>query len=273
MRIAVVGAGAMGCWFAQNLKRQGHKIVLFDKERKNAIRAARRIKCASVRKMESALKNAEAVIIAVPISETPSTIERVLKSISSSTIVVELSSVKAPLAHIIPQLKKRENTVLLLHPLFGPGAGEKVEKTIVLTPLRDAMREKRVLRSLFPWARIVVMSLREHDRAMAYLMALTRISLLALLKCWQPYRNIPPTTSQKLLLLAASTLLNESPTLLTQIIKENPYTKQAYQQYMRTIQKLVKKTPYIKQQQKIIRENYREVSGLYRAAYTLLTNM
>ncbi|MDJ0270657.1 MAG: prephenate dehydrogenase [Aigarchaeota archaeon] len=273
MRIAIIGAGAMGCWFAQDLKKQGHRIVLFDKERKNATRAARRIGCASTQSIENALKDVDAVIIAVPISETPNTIKQVLKTISSSTIVVELSSVKAPLARIMPQLKKTGNTVLLLHPLFGPGAGKRMEKTIVLTPLRDAVREKRVLRSLFPWARVIVMNIREHDRAMAYLMALTRLSLLALLKCWQPYRNIPQTTSQKLLLLAASTLLNESPTLLTQIIKENPYTKQAYQQYTRTIQKLLKKTPYIKQQQEIIRENYRGMNRLYRAAYTLLTNM
>lgn len=242
----IIGAGAMGEWFAIYLKTKHHyNILLHDLNQQKARKLARKIRGKIVKNLGAeTLNKVELIIVSTPISETPRIIEQVTEMMDGNyATVVEISSVKSDVIKKIKQTLRRRKKyplILSIHPLFGPGVESLKGQNIVVIPVIDRGRETKAARRLFPKAKLSVMNYQEHDRMVAYTLSLMRLVLLTILNNWKPYINKPKTTSQKLLLLTASTLINESPALFTQIIKTNPYTREAVKHFLETFKEISK---------------------------------
>lgn len=234
-RAAVIGAGPMGLWLAKHLSRKGFAVKVFDKNTKllKSLGIGRRILPA--RSLTEAVGDAEIVMLAVGAKNAAALVRRIVQRFQGKTLV-DVSAVKTPVAKALKRINLRNNTVVLLHPLFGPGVRNLEDKTVVLAVYRNRRAEYRMCRELFSPSKVLVMSPREHDLKMAASMALTRILLLALFETWRKKRVEDLVFSQKAVRLAASTILTESSSLTSEIIAQNPYTAKLIQETFKTIQ-------------------------------------
>jgi len=92
--------------------------------------------------------------------------------------LVEISSVKGETLPALRKLVGKKVTLLSIHPLFGPALeSRKGMKIAVITGKggRADGAEPTLARKLFPEARIIPMSRKEHDKSMAVVLSLTHL--------------------------------------------------------------------------------------------------
>jgi len=179
MKIAVIGAGAMGAWFAKLFKAKG-EVTISDIESRIAKETASRLGIAFA-PQKDAVNEADVVLIAVPISETPKVVESVLGLVKRGALVTDIASAKSDVVEI---MKKFQGKVELasIHPLFGPGATTLKGKDVISIPVKTGRRyqwlKRLILRS---GGRFIEMSAEEHDRLMSVIQSLTHFTLLSYL--------------------------------------------------------------------------------------------
>ncbi|MGQ9719519.1 MAG: prephenate dehydrogenase/arogenate dehydrogenase family protein [Nitrososphaerales archaeon] len=172
MKVAILGAGRMGQWFARYFKSKGHTVVLSDIEEEKAKTVAKREGAVFARSSIEAVKGADLAMISVSIESTPTVIKEIGKSLMEGARVMEISSIKAYVIKALADLAKRKVMALSIHPLFGPGARTLKGKKIAIVPIKDSKTESDFVRRLFPEATIDVISAEEHDRIMALILSL-----------------------------------------------------------------------------------------------------
>ena len=234
----VIGAGPMGVWLARHLRKLGYRVILYDLKSDLARREANRIGCLWAKSMDQLGENIQLVLVAVGSENAASTILQLSGILQPHANIIDISSVKSPVVQGLRSLSRRDLVIALSHPLFGPGASFVKGKTIVFTPFRDKRRELNLLRRFFRDARLLTLGYREHDLLMAHCMAVPRLATLSLMMIWVGMKSLDLTTSQKAFTLAASTMLTESPKLFTEIIKLNPYTGEALDEFLEKVNDL-----------------------------------
>ncbi|MDK2384191.1 MAG: prephenate dehydrogenase/arogenate dehydrogenase family protein, partial [Candidatus Korarchaeota archaeon] len=174
----------------------------------------------------------DVVVISVPISATPSVIRDVSSKMNGGTIV-EVSSVKS---HVVPSMREasgRGIETVSIHPLFGPGLSDLSRGRAALIPIVNAERELEISSSLFPFEHVIV-SVEDHDRAMAWL-ALVHLILHAFLSSSEGeaevIKSLETTTLRWFLRLGASSLL-QSESLTEDLVKENPYFQEVLDHFL-----------------------------------------
>lgn len=271
-RVLVIGAGAMGGWFAAYFKKKRkYNVIVFDKDQAKASKLARSLRISHVKRLDGeTLRNADLILVSTPIEATPNILENIARRVEGKggVTVVEVTSVKSEVVKVAKRIvRKKRITVVSVHPLFGPGVASLRGQSIIVTPVADGRKEVGIAEKLFPEAKLYVMNHREHDRTIAYTLSLMRLILITILKNWKPFMEKPKTTSQKLLLLTASTLINESPSLFTQIIKKNPYSREAAEQFIRDFNNV--RSLDVKRLRRLynrIRRDYEHVTRSYAGA-------
>jgi len=174
MKVAIIGgSGKMGQWFARFLLDEGKEAVLIGRNRAKLAEAGRQLGIAVATDME-AVKDADVVLISVPVDHFEEVVERLSPYTNSSQIILDITSVKAlPVAVMHRYIK--EGRVLGTHPVFGPGARGVVNHNFVLTPTNDkestlAEKVKNYLETRR--ARVHIMTPPEHDDMMAVILGL-----------------------------------------------------------------------------------------------------
>jgi prephenate dehydrogenase len=174
MKVAIIGAGKMGRWFAQFFLNEGDTVIVSSrsKEKLSRIRDELGVEVAS---NVDAVKKADRVMICVPIDN----FEDIVKEIQSSTrpdqVVMDICSVKESPVNIMHRYLKTGIT-LGTHPMFGPGAKNIKNQNVALTPTTD---KERVFADDFKkWlenrgAHVFIMSPRKHDELMSVVLGLT----------------------------------------------------------------------------------------------------
>src|SRR5262249_1008448 len=157
-RVAIVGgSGAMGRWFERFLEARGHRVVRVDPRRRRPYRAVdgRRVVPAIPRRTE-------VVIVATPVLAAPGGIAR-LRSGSEPTVLLDLLSVKAPIAAALAGARRRGFRVASLHPLFGPSARPEDAPTVLVLDCGDASAVRTATELLTPGPLdLVRLPFREH---------------------------------------------------------------------------------------------------------------
>jgi len=206
MKAAIVGVGAMGRWFANFAKDQGWEVVVTDINFVNAERVAEELKIKAVKSQADAVKDADIVIVAVPIAKTPGAITDIAPSVKKGALLTDVASVKSEGVDAMKALKV-ELELVSVHPLFGPGATSVKEKDFVMVPVKPGQVYadlKALLTKL--GANVVEMGAEEHDRLMAIAQALTHFVLISYLSALKSMRGTK--NAEKLRLPMFSTLLN-----------------------------------------------------------------
>lgn len=219
LRIAVLGMGAMGEWFARELAK-GHAVAAYDRR---ALPPARPAPWARLRRLEELVDFRPDVLLnAVSIQETEAAFRQAAPFLEASCALVDIASVKGRLPEYY---RSSPFPFASMHPMFGPrsaGRGRSRGENIIL------IRESQAI-ALEPFRRLArrlglrawELGFREHDEMMAYSLSLPFAATFAFSACVQG-REVPGTTFSRHLEIARRLLL-EDDSLLAEILF-NPHS-------------------------------------------------
>ncbi len=211
MKIAIVGIGKMGRWFAEMLA-SSHDIMVFDTDANQTGNMPALKSLAELKSWQP-----EMVINAVPLQHTVDVFNEIIKNISENTILCDVASVKTNL----PEFYARSNHPFVsIHPMFGPTFADlnqlREENAIII---RDSdSSAKSCFLTLFAslGVRVFEFSFAEHDKMMAYSLTTPFVSTLMFALCVDE-TTVPGTTFAKHRKIAEG-LLKEDPELLGEIL-------------------------------------------------------
>lgn len=220
--VVVGGGGRMGRWFARFLDAQGFAVAVDDP-------------AGSPEGFPAAgdwrsLADSEAVLVlATPLRVTA----RLLEALAERPLpglVVEIGSLKSPLAAGIAACRRAGQRLASLHPMFGPSVRMLAGRHVVLVDTGDTQALEQA-RELFreTTAELVTMSLDAHDRLMAWVLglahALNIAFFTALARCGESVPGlgrVSSTTFAEQLKIARG-VASESAALYWEIQHENPH--------------------------------------------------
>ncbi len=166
MMSAIIGAdGKMGVWLRDHLAKLGQTVVSYDDRKWDSPRV---------------LKEADMVIVSVPVSKTAAVIRNVLRHMRKGAKIVEIASLKTGIHPEMVKAAENGFNALSVHPMFGPSVKDLGEKTVAVIPVVDPVKESRWAAELFPGASIVEVDTEKHDRLMVHVLSLPYLVNLAL---------------------------------------------------------------------------------------------
>jgi prephenate dehydrogenase len=229
LKVAVIGAsGGMGSFFARYFLERGDEVRGSDPSGARGGTAG----VAAFGTNAEAVKGCEVTVIAVPIDSTVKVAKELVGKLRPGSTLVEISSVKTQTLPALRKLVGRRVSLLSIHPLFGPALeSTKGMKVAVIAGKRKADGPEAALAArLFPEARIIPMSLQEHDKSMAVVLSLTHI--LNVVYAGTASRFLTPeefmrvsTPNSSMQLTLAEAVLAQDARLSFAIQAGNPYSK------------------------------------------------
>ena len=175
-KIAIIGGyGRMGAWFARYFKNKGYSVVLNARNREKLVAAAEALGVNYAETIEDAVKNADFVLVSVPISSTSKVITELAPHVDRKTVVFEIASVKGE----IPETLKKQSSkygfkAVSVHPMFGPGAANLKGHTVLIVPINGSEEAADRLMRIFrdDGAKVISTDSQTHDRMVAMVLAL-----------------------------------------------------------------------------------------------------
>jgi prephenate dehydrogenase len=236
LEIAIVGAaGKMGSWFASYFARRGFQVSVYDINRQ-PLRPSGNVRVAG--SLDSCVRDADIVLVSVPVRMTPKVIKECAKSMmKAGAVISEISSVKHRTFRALRQAPSSLRP-LCIHPMFGPGASERMRPKVLLVPVRNEEAELKIVQEIFENAAVKVLpDAKVHDKSVATVLGLTYFANIVFAKVVSEgnvsmLKQVSGTTFGLQSLLAESILTNE-PDLVAALIQENPYAKKYIRQYLK----------------------------------------
>jgi prephenate dehydrogenase len=223
MRIAILGAGKMGVWFAKFFLAEGYSVVVADRKKEKLSKLKKEL-AVETADFAEAVENADRVLICVSISAFEEIVKKISPAVRDGQIVMDICSIKDfPVKTMHKHLK--QGLILGMHPVFGPGSTTIENKTFVLTPTNS--QEEAFAEGFKKWletkrARVFVMPPQKHDQLMSVVLGLPHF--LGLVACdtmleradYSETKDVAGTTYRMLFTLAEATAL-ENPELFSSL--------------------------------------------------------
>lgn len=244
-KVAVIGAGGrMGRWFTHYfVQSKAMRVSVYDKS-KFEFRIPEYVdRCNTIR---DCVEEADLVMICVPIESIVSVVKECLMHMKNGAALSEISSIKKQVFNVLRSARK-DITCLCVHPMFGPATKKSKIIKNLLIPVRNQAKEMGYLRSIFPRSKIEVISDPDlHDEYMAVVIGLTYYLNLVLGSVLSKLdlRTMKKVagTSFGMQAMITESILNDSPELVTSLLRENPFNKTYISEFLaeaENIQKLV----------------------------------
>ncbi len=145
------------------------------------------------------------LILAVPVSSFSQLVSDISPHIQAGTVVMDVCAVKQYPLKVMEKHLSSEVEIVGTHPLFGPDSvRESLEgHTIILTPQRISALNLKVVKDFWQdlGITIIEMSPEEHDRLMAWTLALTHFLGRSLKTLPLPDTSVSTRDYQNLILL------------------------------------------------------------------------
>jgi len=223
MRIAILGAGKMGRWFAKFFLEEGYSVVVADRN-KRKLESLRNELAVETANFAESVRNADRILICVSIEAFEAVVKTIAPYTSRGQIVMDICSVKEKPVKIMHDHLKN-GLILGTHPVFGPGSKGVQNKAFILTPTNK--QEKKFAETFKVWletkkARVFMISPEEHDRLMSivlgfpHFVGLVACETLLEQKDYLETKNVAGTTYRMLLTLAEVTAM-ENPGLFSSL--------------------------------------------------------
>ncbi len=164
----------MGRWFARFLLKDGKKVIITGRNEGKLLEAKRQLGVEVATNVE-AIKNADVVLVSVPIDNFEEVVEQLCPHTHSGQVIIDITSIKvSPVETMHKHIKT--GLVLGAHPMFGPGARDIVNQNFILTPTNEeetalAQKVRGYLEAR--GARATMMTPYEHDEMMAVILGLS----------------------------------------------------------------------------------------------------
>jgi len=182
MRIAILGAGKMGVWFAKFFLSEGYSVVVADRKKEKLAKLKHEL-AVETADFAEAVGKADRVLICVSISAFEEIVKKISSAVSDGQIIMDICSIKdVPVKTMHTHLK--DGLILGMHPVFGPGSTTIENKAFVLTPTNS--QEEAFAKDFKKWletkkARVFVMTPQKHDQLMSVVLGLPHF--LGLVAC------------------------------------------------------------------------------------------
>lgn len=247
MRIAIIGAGKMGVWFAKFFKSQGFDVILADrKKEKIAKLKSTDLHVDVTSDFKSAVENADQILICVSISAFEEVVKMISPAIQDDQVVMDICSIKEAPVKIMHQYIKNA-TVLGTHPVFGPGSNGVKHKAYVLTPTNA--KEQEFADHIKKWleqqeARVFIMTPKKHDELISVVLGLPHFLGLIACETLLEQKNLPETkqiagTTYRMLFTLAEATALETPDLYAAVQTNLPELGKIEDTFMTKAQELV----------------------------------
>jgi len=167
--LVIGGSGRMGSWVCRRLSNRGASVKVWDPR-------GRLDGYENIRDLASPAREADIIVIASPLGVASDELRLVLKA-KPVGLVFDVCSVKA---HIAKQLRGAARSgvkVASAHPMFGPNIPTPEGRNVIVCDCGSS-EGVALLKKLFSssGAKVVEMSLEEHDRLMVYVLGLPHMS-------------------------------------------------------------------------------------------------
>jgi len=220
--LVIGGAGRMGRWFTEFLATQGWAVAVADP-------AGPVAGLPWHADWREPARTAELIIVAAPLAATAAILEA-LVALRPPGLVVEIGSIKAPVAASLAALREAGIAVASIHPMFGPDVRLLAGRHVILVDI-GAPDAQAAARALFEQtsAALAEMSLQQHDRLVAWVLGLSHATNIAFFTALAGSgRNVGElaafaSTTFGAQLRVASRVARENPELYFEIQSTNPH--------------------------------------------------
>ncbi len=219
MKVAVIGAGKMGVWFAKFFESKGYDVILADRK-KEKLEAQKEVLVDLTTSFEEAVADADLIMLCVSINAMEEVVKVISPVLHEGQVVMDICSIKEAPVKIMHQYIKGA-TVLGTHPVFGPGSNGVKHKAYVLTPTNAKEQEfaehfKQGLEE--EEAHVFIMTPKKHDELMSVVLGLPHFLGLAACETLLEQKNLPETkkvagTTYRMLFTLAEATALETPDL------------------------------------------------------------
>ncbi len=279
MKIAVLGgAGRMGRWFAKFFLDEGFNVIVSDKDRDKLMEVKKALGIETASNIE-AVKGADRILISVPIENFEEVVKEVAPYVRNGQTVMDICSVKEYPVKVMHENLKTE-AILGTHPLFGPGAKNIRNKSIIFTPTNP--KERKIAEEFKEWfekreAKIFFMSPRKHDELMSLILGFPHFISMIICDTLLDQAEFTEAmkisgTSYKMLLTFVEAVLSEKPEFYADLhmrlprvegIEETLYRKLG--EWMEII-KQRNKQKFV-ERMRILQERLEEINPKYSKSY------
>ena len=239
MKIAVIGAGKMGVWFAKFFQLKGYDVTVADRKKEKIANLKKELSVKATTDFKEAVANVDQILICVSINAMEEVVKTIAPVLHKGQVVMDICSIKGSPVKIMHENIKAA-LVLGTHPVFGPGSNGVKHKAYILTPTNP--EEEKFAEVFKKWleqeeAHVFVMSPKKHDELMSVVLGLPHfIGLVAcetLLeqKDFPETKKVAGTTYRMLLTLAEATAL-ETPNLYANLQTNLPDLGKIEDQFM-----------------------------------------
>ena len=284
MKIAVVGAGKMGVWFAKFFQSKGYDVVLADRK-KEKLTKLKDLNVELTADFKAAVQGADQILLSVSISSMEEVVKAISPVVHEGQVVMDICSIKeAPIKTMHQYLKGA--LVLGTHPVFGPGSNGVKHKAYILTPTNT--KEQEYAEKFKKWleqeeAHVFIMTPKKHDQLIAVVLGLPHFLGLAACETLLEQKNLAETkkvagTTYRMLFTLAEATALETPDLFASLQTSLPEAGKIEDQFMARAQKwlkLIKKkdAAAIVKQMEQLKKKLREIDSDYAESYETMYKM
>ncbi|MEF8880261.1 MAG: prephenate dehydrogenase/arogenate dehydrogenase family protein [Candidatus Nanohaloarchaea archaeon] len=232
-RIAIIGgAGKFGQHLGKNLE-ENNEIVISGKTEEEASEVAKSFEW-SYGSNKEIVKEADVVIVAVPIAVTVEVIDEIGSCLDEGTLLCDITSVKKK---PVEAMKKHSDEVLGMHPMYAPSNSIEGQKIVLCPEKGDKWTEMEEF-----WkengAEIHITDPESHDKAMSLVQGLMHFSELVVA---ETIRKADMTGSDmeqysspvyQLITDLTARMLNQKPGLYGSIQAENPENEEIRESFI-----------------------------------------
>jgi prephenate dehydrogenase len=220
MKIAVVGAGKMGVWFAKFFQSKGYTVTLADRKKEKLAKLRKKLQVDMTADFKTAMQDADQILICVSINAFEEVVKAISPALHKEQVVMDICSIKEAPVRIMHQYIK-DATILGTHPVFGPGSNGVKHKAYILTPTNP--NEQAFAVQFKKWleqeeAHVFVMTPKKHDELMSLVLGLPHFIGLVACETLLEQKNLPETkkvagTTYRMLFTLAEATALETPDL------------------------------------------------------------
>lgn len=173
MKVAIIGAGKMGQWFAKFFLDEGVTVIVSDKSKRTLSKIERELGV-EVTDNINAVKTADMVLICVRIEDFEDVIKEIHSHVRPDQVIMDICSFKEFPVKVMHKYIKT-GTTLGIHPMFGPETKSIRNQSFIFTPTNS--REETFAKKFEGWlegrhVKVFIMSPKKHDKLWAAILGL-----------------------------------------------------------------------------------------------------
>jgi len=167
------GSGGMGKIFGKYFKEHGFIVTLHARDEQKLREAAVELNVKFEISLEKSVKNADIIMISIPINSTPEMIRKIGPFLKKNALIFDITSLKSAVVKALNEIKNNfPVNCISLHPMFGPGISDMKNYVMMVVKVGGTDQYEVIMSELLDLFRsdglIVTETLPEiHDKRVA----------------------------------------------------------------------------------------------------------